>query len=297
MAIWLNGERFETAEVPFDLADRGLLLGDGVFDTALALGARVAFREAHLKRLACACAALGIPLDRDLAGWMMDAAAADAGTGSVRLTVTRGVGPRGLAPPDTARPTIFASSAAGPPALAFRTVRLQPTPIRRNETSPTSNLKTLGYLDAVLALRDAKADGFDEALFLNTKGRVACAGTGNLFVLKDGRLATPPLAEGILPGVVRGAMPRLAREVGLQASEAAIEPETLCEADAVFMTNSLRLIAPIEAIGGRRLDWNAAGDIRRLAEALREAIAAECGRDAAACLRPDVSGLRPSMLA
>jgi branched-chain amino acid aminotransferase len=286
MPVWLNGERFEAAAaVPFDLADRGLLLGDGVFDTALALGGRIAFRDAHLERLAAACDTLGFRLDRDLAGRTMDAAAADASTGSVRLTVTRGAGPRGLAPPDDPRPTLFAANAPGRPALAFRRARLWPTPIRRNETSPAANLKTLGYLDAVLALGEAKRRGFDEAFFLNTKGRVASVGTGNLFVLKDGALLTPPPAEGVLPGIARGAVLDLGRAIGLRVAETPLEPAALHAADAVFMTNSLRLVAPVEAVGERRLA-GAGPELRRLAEALCERIAAECGRDAASCLRP-----------
>ncbi|KAB0682835.1 aminotransferase class IV [Aureimonas leprariae] len=287
MAVWLDGTRHDAPTIPLDPADRGLLLGDGVFDTALVLGGRVACRDAHLERLARACETLGFAPDMELAGRMIDAAAADAGTGSVRLTATRGAGPRGLAPPAATRPTLIVSNAAGPPAAAFAPLRLGWSAIRRNETSPTSRLKTLNYLDGVLAFQAAKREGFDEALFLNTAGRVASAATGNVFALRDGELATPPLADGVLPGIVRAELLDLARRAGLQAREASLVPGDLLAADAVFVTSSLRLLAPATAIGGEALAVRGGSTLRRLAALLREAIAAECGAEAGCTLGAD----------
>ncbi|MEA1834675.1 aminotransferase class IV [Methylobacterium durans] len=276
--LWLDG-RLTQGPVPFDLVDRGLTLGDGVFDTALALNGRIAFGEAHRARLAASAAALGFALDPDRIGQAMDALAGAAGEGpvAIRTTATRGSGPRGLKPPPEPRPTLFASAAAMGPGLFFAPLRLRPTRIARNETSPGSQLKTLGYLDAVLAAGEAAAHGFDEALFLNTRGRVACAGTGNLFALFGGRLVTPPLADGVLAGIVRAELLRLAPGLGLVPEERSLTLPELMGADSVFLTNSLRLVAPVAAIGERAFASAGHPAFADLREALRRRIAAECG--------------------
>ncbi|TXM89674.1 class IV aminotransferase, partial [Methylobacterium sp. WL122] len=152
----------------------------------------------------------------------------------------------------------------------------------RNETSPLAQLKALGYGDAILAARDARASGFDEALFSNTRQALACAGTGNVFALFGERLVTPPLTDGVLAGIVRAVViAQLAPACGLACEERSITLSELRRADAVFVTNSLRLIAPVTAIrdsGGG--DTGYARDhslLMRLMAALRDRVAAECG--------------------
>jgi branched-chain amino acid aminotransferase len=251
--LWFDGGLTE-GPVPFDLADRGLTLGDGVFDTALARHGRIVFEAAHVGRLAAATAALGFPVApariADAMGGLAEAAGRAHPLAAIRTTVTRGSGPRGLSPPAEPRPVLWASAAPVSPALAFSPLTLHPTEIRRNETSPAAGLKTLGYLDAVLAAGAARAAGFDEALFRNTRGHVACAGTANLFAVIDGGLVTPPLADGVLPGILRaeiraGCAPRL----GLPVAERSLGLDDLLRAEAVFVTNSLRGLAPVTAIG------------------------------------------------
>ncbi|WP_132252817.1 aminotransferase class IV [Methylobacterium segetis] len=276
--LWLDG-RLTEGPTPFDLADRGLTLGDGVFDTALALNGRVVFAEAHRSRLAASAAALGFGLDPERIGQAMTALAAAAGEGAlaIRTTATRGSGPRGLKPPAEPRPTLFASAAALGPGLFFAPLRLRPTEIARNETSPASRLKTLGYLDAVLAAGEAAAHGFDEALFCNTRGRVACAGTGNLFALFGDRLVTPPLADGVLAGIVRSELQQLAPGLGLVPEERSLTLPELMGADSVFLTNSLRLVAPVAAIGERAFASAACTAFAGLRDAVRRRIADACG--------------------
>jgi branched-chain amino acid aminotransferase len=226
--LWFDGALRE-GPVPFDLADRGLTLGDGVFDTALARHGRILFEDAHVARLAAAAARLGFPVPPERIAMAMRALAEEGlPLAAIRTTITRGSGPRGL---------------------AFSPRRLHPTAIRRNETSPGANLKTLGYLDAVLAAGEARAAGFDEALFLNTRGRVACAGTANLFAVIDGILVTPPLADGVLPGILRAEILLRAPRLGLPIAERSFDLAALLAAEAVFVTNSLRGLAPVTAIG------------------------------------------------
>ncbi|WP_375454723.1 aminotransferase class IV [uncultured Methylobacterium sp.] len=275
--LWHEGRLSAGTTLPFDLADRGLTLGDGVFDTALALAGRVAFEDAHVARLATSAATLGFPAPVEAIRAAMRALAATGPRLAIRTTLTRGPGPRGLAPPADPRPALFATAAASDPKGAFAPLRLWPTDILRNETSPTSRLKTLGYLDAVLAGGAARAAGFDEAVFSNTRGRLACAGTGNLFGIFGDRLVTPPLADGVLPGIVRAAiLAAIAPACGLVCEERSAPHAAYERADALFVTNSLRLLAPVSAIGATvfAVDHPV---LARLIAALRAHVAAECG--------------------
>lgn len=276
--LWCDGRLVEGGTLPFDMGDRGLLLGDGVFDTALAVQGRIAFEAAHIDRLVAAATALGFPAAPDAIRQAMRELAETLPLAAIRTTLTRGSGPRGLAPPPEPAPFLFASAAPARPGLFFAPLRLLPTEVARNETSPASRLKTLGYLDAVLAARAAAAAGFDEALFLNTQGRVACAGTGNVFALFGDALVTPPPAEGVLPGIVRAEiLSQIAPGLGLAVEERSLLPAELAQAEAVFVTNSLRLIAPVSAIGTTTYDSAGHATLRRLWAGLREAVAASCG--------------------
>jgi len=274
--LWCDGRPVD-GPVPFDLADRGLLLGDGVFDTALALDGRIAFEDAHVVRLVAAAETLGFAVPPERVVEAMRALAGTAPRTAIRTTVTRGPGPRGIAPPTDTRPFLFASAAPARPALAFAPMRLHRTAIRRNETSPASRLKTLGYLDAVLAARDAAAAGFDETLFLNTEGRVACTGIGNLLAVTGRTLVTPSLEEGVLPGIVRAQVLSLAKGLGLAAEERPLPLDACLAADAVILTNSLRLVSPVTAIGDHALGSLDNPVVASLSRAIREAVAASCG--------------------
>ncbi|MBX9932129.1 MAG: aminotransferase class IV [Methylobacterium sp.] len=275
--LWLDGRLQERTSAPFDLGDRGLLLGDGLFDTAMALRGRVAFEEEHVARLAAGAESLGFEIDRDRVVSAMRALAGAMPRAAIRTTVTRGSGPRGLKPPEHPVPFHWASAAPLGEGMAFSPVTMMVTPIRRNETSPAARVKTLGYLDAVLATREARAQGFDEALFLNTRDRVACAATGNLFLVEEDGLSTPAIDEGALPGIVRNLIvSRLAPALGLRISETALTKETLEDARGVFMTNSLRLLASVPRLNNRNIPFNDDAVLVRLVAALREAVAESC---------------------
>ena len=273
--VWLDGD-FREAAGAVDAGDRGLLLGDGVFDTALVLGGTVFQAERHVDRLMAALGVLQIPLERALVETAMAALAERQQSGSIRLTVTRGPGPRGLSLPPEPRPMLLGTSAPLSPALMFAPQRLAISPVRRNETSPLSRLKVLGYLDAVLALDKAKAEGADDVLFLNSHGMASCSALANLFVVDGFELLTPPLKDGVLPGITRAWIVDNAENFGLRPLERSITAKKLDAVDGLFLTNSLRLISPAALPGGAP---DVPETVRRLMEGLCEAIAAECGSD------------------
>jgi branched-chain amino acid aminotransferase len=275
--LWRDGAIVPGTTAALDLTDRGLTLGDGLFDTALALGGRVAFADAHIARLVASADRLGIPAEPERIRAAMRALAGQGTRLAIRTTLTRGSGPRGLKPPDDPSPTLFATAAPSARNAAFAPLRLWPTPIARNDTSLAARLKTLGYLDAVLAAREAAAAGFDEALFCNTRGHVACAGTGNLFALFGQSLVTPPLTDGVLAGIVRAEILGLAAGCGLRAEERSLSLPEWRAAEAVILTNSLRLLAPVTAIGDTAFASARHPGVACLRAALTASVAASCG--------------------
>jgi branched-chain amino acid aminotransferase/4-amino-4-deoxychorismate lyase len=240
------------ASVP--LEDRGLLLGDGLFETMLAVSGRPAFFAEHLARLQRGCAALGLPAPEAAAarGAVAEALAAaglTAARAAVRLTWTAGSGGRGLDRPQPLKPRLFVGAALAPAPTA--PARLAVVSIRRNPDSPTSRLKTLAYLDNVLARREALAAGADEAVMLNTRGEVACAAAANIFWLKDGRLCTPALDCGALDGITRARVLELAASMGQATAEVREGEDGLAAAEAIFLTSSLAGVRAAGRPGGR----------------------------------------------
>lgn len=256
--FWQDGRLIAGDRLSLPATDRGLLLGDGLFETLLLLDGRLWRKAEHMQRLRDSAAALALPLDDRPQRALDDlAAAAPQGCWALRLTLTRGPGQRGLRLPDAPRPSVFASlspwrlDAGGP-------LRLRQSAIRRNESSPLSRLKTLGYLDNVLVLEAAVADGADDALLLNGQGRAACTSAGNIFALIGDALLTPPVEDGVLPGITRQAILQRAGELGLDARPQSLDPAQLRAARLVFAVNSLRLIQPVVSLDGAALAQDAA---------------------------------------
>jgi branched-chain amino acid aminotransferase len=275
--FWFNGALQERPVVSFDLTDRGLNLGDGVFDTSLARNGRIFRRKSHIDRMADAAEILGIPFDEMAAGTALDALAGAIGDGAVRLTLTRGPGPRGLSFPKNPTPVLYGAAAAMQTPL-FPVLKLGTTSIRRNETSPASRIKALPYLDSVLALEQASARSADEVLFENTHSRVACLATANIFAIFGRQLVTPPLSDGALAGTTRAFVLSKAHGLHFDVAERSLPLEKFSRADAMFATSSLRLIAPCSQLDAIAYPSEANEIVMELQASIKEAIAAECGR-------------------
>lgn len=251
------------------LTDRGLLLGDGLFETLLAVDGVPSDWDAHMTRLVRGCAALDLPAPTSEQAWAAgQEALASAGLlgarAALRITWTAGSGGRGLDRPEPCAPVLFATAAPAPPPSGA--VRLITAATRRNAGSLGARHKTLSYLDNVLARREATAAGGDEAVMLDTEGHVACAAAANLFWISDGRLLTPSLECGILAGVTRAKVLAWARQAGVPVTEAVVGHEALAQAEAVFITNSLVGVRPAAALDGRPLAESAL--VARLSAAL-----------------------------
>jgi branched-chain amino acid aminotransferase len=248
--IHLNGRLTDAAAARIDPADRGFLLADGLFETLRAYDGRPFALEAHLARLADGAAALDLPMPPMAALAAAVAETLQANThreAAIRITLTRGPGPRGLLPPREPKPTWMVATNpiadSGPAAWTAKVVS-----IRRNEHSPLARLKSLAYLDNVLALKEAAAGGADEALMLNTAGRLAGGSRSNLFLVLSSVLVTPPPSEGVLSGIARRQLLDLAVAAEIEAREAPLAIEDLKLASEAFVSNSLIELRPLASL-------------------------------------------------
>lgn len=248
MKVFLNGSLIDAADATVPANDRGFTLGDGLFETIKAKSGRPLRLDAHWRRLeeGAGTLRLPLPLTRDALAAAIDTMLRANGLtdAALRLTVSRGPGQRGLLPPDSCTPTVLLSAGPLPPAPGPARLVVADG-VRRNPHSPLARIKALSYLDNVLARLEAEERGADDALLLNTAGRVAETTIANLFVVgPDGAVLTPPVAEGALPGVRRG---ELVESLG--ATERPLALQELRTAREAFLTNALS-IRPLVAVDG-----------------------------------------------
>lgn len=247
--------------IPAD--DRGLTLGDGLFETLLSRDGALVLLDEHLARMARGCAVLGLsaPDIGEARRLCEEAADTVPGRAAVRLTLTAGSGGRGLDRLAAPVPRLVATASPAPrpdtPAV------LVTATVRRNEGSVVSRLKTLSYLDNVLAREAARAAGADEALMLNNAGEVACAAAANIFWLRGERLFTPALECGALDGIMRAQV----LGAGLEVTQTRAGRAELNEADAIFLTSSLIGIRAVGRIDGVDLAPNST--VQRLSKTLQ----------------------------
>jgi branched-chain amino acid aminotransferase len=235
------------AEATVSATDRGLLLGEGVFDTLLAVDGVPLATTRHLARLRRGAAALDLPVPYDdgtLATALRAVAATAPARARLRITVTAS--------------TVLVSAFPTADREGTATVVTSPWPV--NERSPLAGVKHTSRGELVLALAHAQAQGADEALLTTTDGRV-CEGTGaNVFVVLDGRLVTPSLDSGCLPGVTRELVLEL-----VDAEEADVPAAALADVDEAFLTSSTRGVHPIARLDGRALATGPQTDAARAA--------------------------------
>lgn len=254
MRLFLGTALVEEAEAAISPFDRGFTLGDGLFETLRVTGGKVLRVNAHLARLAAGATVLGMPPPAlDLAAALAQTAGANGlSEGVLRLTLTRGIGPRGVLPPADPNPTLVITAAPLAPALpAARLVIAQGT--RRNDRSPLAQVKSLNYLDGILARQEGARRGADDAILLNTHDGVAETSIANLFAVIDGTLATPPLSEGVLPGVMRAAV------IAAGATERPLTVDDLAQAEEILLTSALG-IRSVAMLEGRPLPSSTAAE-------------------------------------
>ncbi len=248
MRVHFNGRLMDATEARVDPTDRGLTLADGLFETIAVRGATPARLDAHLARLRDGARVIGLDVpasDQALADALSEVVEANHMVeGSLRLTLTRGPAPRGLMPADPAAPSLLITGWPGDLTAPEPVTAVIAARTRRNEHSPLARIKTLNFLDGIVAAREAADRGADDALLLNTRGNLAEATAANLFLVVDGRAVTPPVDDGALPGVMRA---DVIRDLG--AAENTLGPDDLAHASEAFLTNALGIRALVTVDG------------------------------------------------
>jgi branched-chain amino acid aminotransferase len=258
---WQNGHIMDAAEASISVLDHGVLYGDGVFE-GIRFYRRNAFRlDAHLERLFDSGRAIGLSVPmtagelRAAIGALIEAF--PEGDGYLRLVVTRGVGPMGLDPSRCDKPQVFIIASAlqlisaerrraGASVIIASTRRLSADGL-------DPRIKSLNYLNHILARMEANRAGADEAILLNAAGRVAEGSADNVFVVKRNTLITPPVTEGALDGVTRGVVIELARQLAIPVREIPMAPYDLYTADECFLTGTGAELIPVREVDGRAL--------------------------------------------
>jgi 4-amino-4-deoxychorismate lyase len=267
-AIWINGRPGGEIAV----LDRGLQYGDGLFETMAYEGGRVRFLALHLERLGEGCARLGLrswessPLRAEIDAFAAAAAGTDA---TLKLILTRGAAlARGYALSGQEEPTriLLRYAPLAPDPAAFSGVRVRLAQLRLGENAALAGIKHLNRLESVLARREWSDPDIAEALLFSRSGLLISGTMSNVFLVRDGRLATPRLDQCGVAGVMRAAVARVAAVAGISFAERALNLADLNGAEEIFLTNALTAIRPVRELAGRPLT---VGPVtRRLQEAL-----------------------------
>ncbi|HEY2953974.1 MAG TPA: aminotransferase class IV [Candidatus Eisenbacteria bacterium] len=271
-ALWIDGRICRGDDAALSLFDRGARDGEGLFETLRVYGGQPLHWERHMERLVVSAAELGFPVPpapgrlRDALAALLEAEGlADAVT---RITVTRGV-PGGRptrcgawieVEPEGAR--LWKGARGDGARVVFSKRPFHPGPLGRH--------KTTSRLAYSLAREEARAMGADEALLVGADGEVLEGAVSNLFVVAGGEVRTPPLARGILPGIVRAWVLSACGSLGLAAREAAIPRADLEQADEMFLTNSVQEVVPVAAVEDRAVRGREIG--LRLRDAYRRMV-------------------------
>lgn len=285
LQVDVNG-RLVAADAPAIAAtDRGFLYGDGLFETIRAYRGTPWLLGEHLERLAASAAELRITDRLDAAAIqarierLLEANRLTDRDAYLRITLTRGLHAGALTLEPAAEPTLTLIARplrALPDRLYGEGITAITASVRQNADSPLPRHKTLNYLGNLLAKTEARDRGADEAILLNTRGEVAEAASSNLFIVRDGRLVTPPVDAGILPGITRRQVLRLAHTQGIDAAEHTLLPADLLAADEIFLTNAVVELLPLRSLDAHPIP--APGPLtRRLLAAYRDAVAAAGG--------------------
>jgi branched-chain amino acid aminotransferase len=266
--ICVNGRMVDADKAKLSVLDYGLLYGYGLFETMRAYSGRVFMLEEHMKRLCGSANEIGIRVNaREMKRAIRKTLNANKRKDAyVRLTVTYGIGRPRINLAGGNKPNYFVITDDVPDyAKQYRNgVKLSVSKrIKQSRHSHTPRLKTLNYLDRVMAKKEAMEKGFSDAIIMDDGDYVAEATTANIFAVKGDTLTTPGLNQGILPGITRRIIIDIAKKEGLKVEEGKIKLKELLESNEIFTTNSMAEVMPVVEIDGRRIGKGTPGKTTR----------------------------------
>lgn len=270
LLVYVDGKYYPSSEAKISVFDHGFLYGDGVFEGIRAYNGIVFKLKEHIDRLYYSAHAimLDIPLTKDemIKAVLETLRVNNLRDAYIRLVVTRGVGDLGLDPRKCSKPSIIIIAT---PMLKLydeekrrKGISMIVSWVRRDPVDATSHeIKSLNYLNSILAKIEANNVGADEALILDVNGYI-CEATGeNIFIVKDGKLYTPPRSSGALPGITADVIKRIAVKLGYEVVERNLTVTELYSADEAFLTGTGAEIMPIREVNKRRIGEGRMGPI------------------------------------
>jgi branched-chain amino acid aminotransferase len=275
LQIYINGQFFSKEDAKISVYDHGLLYGDGVFEGLRAYSGKVFRLQQHIDRLYESARAimLQIPMTMEALSAAVNETVAKNSLQDayIRLVVTRGSGALGLDPNKTSNPQIIiiADSITLYPVEFYEKgmAIITASTIRNHPAALSPRIKSLNYLNNILAKIEGLQAGCVEALMLNHKGEVAECTGDNIFIVKEGVLKTPPTDAGILEGITRNAVIDLAREHGITCIETAMTRHDVIVADECFLTGSAAEVIPVVKVDSRSIGDGQVGPISKKLQA------------------------------
>jgi branched-chain amino acid aminotransferase len=269
--VYISGKLYDKADAKISVYDHGFLYGDGVFEGIRVYDGKVFRLREHIERLfeSARHIKLEIPLSREqMAEAVTSTVQVNAKrNGYIRLVVSRGAGYLGLDPRKTTDPQVIIivdDISLYPPELYENGMEISTVATIRNHPNALNpRIKSLNYLNNILAKIEAIQAGCLEALMLNHKGEVAECTGDNIFLVKHGILATPPVDAGILEGVTRNAVLELARAAEIPVEEMALTRHDVYTADECFLTGTAAEVIPVVKVDGRLIGPGKPGPITR----------------------------------
>jgi len=271
LKVWIDGKLLDKDDAKVSVYDHGLLYGDGVFEGIRVYNGRIFKCEQHLGRLwdSAKTIRLAIPYTRDeLRAAMEQTVKANNFTDCyIRLVVTRGVGYLGLSPAKCARPTAFVITDTiemYPKEMYERGMSVITASVIRNHPNAISpRVKSLNYLNNILARIEANDAGVPEAIMLNHEGNVAECSADNIFIVRGGVVMTPTITDGILEGITRNAIIDLCHRDKIPCVERTLQRHDLYIADECFLTGSAAEVVSITRIDGRVIGAGTPGPVTK----------------------------------
>jgi branched-chain amino acid aminotransferase len=269
LKIHIDGKLYDKEDAKISVYDHGLLYGDGVFEGIRSYRGKVFRLDAHLERLWDSAKAiwLTIPISKEQMAEAIEKTLAVNGItdGYIRVVVTRGAGTLGLDPNKCSNPQVIIIADAislYPEELYRKGLEIVTASTMRNHPAALNpRIKSLNYLNNILAKIEGHQAGCVEALMLNQKGEVAECTGDNIFLVRDGRLLTPPNEAGILEGVTRDAIMELAGESGITVAETPLTRHDVYIADECFLTGTAAEVIPVVKVDSRTIGDGVPGPI------------------------------------
>jgi len=269
--VYLDGKFLEKSKAVVSVFDHGLLYGDGVFEGIRAYNGSVFRLVDHINRLydSAKSIRLKVPLTKhEMTEAVLETVRRnELRDAYVRLVITRGSGDLGVDPSLCKNPTVFIIAEPMASALGPREPRVIKAIIsssRRDRVDATSHeIKSLNYMNSILAKIEATSAGADDAILLDHRGFVSEATVSNVFIVKNGKIATPSHGAGILHGITRDRVIRLCSDLGMEVQERDVTPFELNTADEVFLVGTKSEILSVDSIGGAKVGSGGVGPTTR----------------------------------